>query len=513
MAWRVLQGDCVERMAEMEEASVDSIVCDPPYGLSREPDIAEVLNHWLAGDDYKHRGGGFMDNTWDSFVPGPSTWREAFRVLKSGGHLLAFAGSRTVDLMGISIRMAGFEIRDSLLWLYGAGFPKSLDVSKAIDKARRRDYVDAAIRLGLKIPGNNLHDWTKAEHSPGDAWWERFKAHLSPDQWQAIEREVLGRSDRAAGWYTAQDGHNFTASATPEAAQWEGWGTALKPSHEPIVVARKPLIGTVAANVLEHGTGGINVDGCRVASGDDHREKCESVVGLDSNRDGNAYGEWKGQRESSWAPEGRWPANVVLSEEAAAELDAQTGELHSQDPATRKSRSKVQGVTEMGTGASIEYADRGGASRFFYCAKTSRGERNAGLEGFDSKALNWSNGDQSPGTFQGEGTDRSEANHHPTVKPINLMRWLVRLVTPPGGTCLDPFLGSGSTGAAAVLEGFEFIGIEREAEYIEIAKARIAFWAEHEGREVDEVLGLHSVSQREAKAHADRGQLLIEEAA
>jgi DNA modification methylase len=524
VSWKVLQGDCIERMVEMEEASVDAVVCDPPYGIGfmgKEWDgraIAEAAAKDRATrkslgpespsrpNRAQPRGSSAFGN--EAIIAGPvrggidfqewcQRWAaEALRVLKPGGYLLAFGGTRTYHRLAAGVEDAGFEIRDSLLWLYGSGFPKSLNVAKAIDSGGR----------------------------PEDP--------------------------------------------SSDAAQWEGWGTALKPSHEPIVVARKPLIGTVAENALEHGTGGINVDGCRIGSGGASRKIATE------ERDGSvaAYGDGLngggGERDLSF---GRWPANVVLSHleecepvgtkvvkpsngsgKASAksgglsglfgegseedmsggrgsaetvdawncapgcpvtELDAQSGVLHSQDPETRKSRSKRQGVTEMGTGRSVEYADRGGASRFFYCAKTSRAERNAGLESFPDVVGGFRSETSGQHLTRRDGGDPDPTkNGHPTVKPINLMRWLVRLVTPSGGLILDPFLGSGTTGCAAVLEGFDFIGIEREAEYVAIAGARIEFWAQHEGCEVEDVLGLVSRSERVKRAHAQSGQLGLEAA-
>jgi DNA modification methylase len=442
-AGRVIQDDCIRAMAAMPEASIDAIVTDPQYGLSREPDIREVLTHWLAGDDYKHRGGGFMGKGWDSFVPGPATWTEAYRILKPGGYLLAFASTRTEDLLGIAIRLAGFERRDMIAWLYGSGFPKSLDVSKAIDKAAgaERKVVGLSATFRLATRGNGMDGF---------------------------------RDRRTTG--------NLTAPATPEAEQWAGWGTALKPAHEPIVVARKPLSGTVAQCVLEHGTGAINVDACRIGTDAQHKAKCESVVGLDSNRNGVAYGEWKGERESSWTPAGRWPANVALDEEAALALDKMTGTRsgsHAQRHDT-KSPTTVGGGLGCVLGQENGYGDSGGASRFLYVAKASSAERNAGLDGFEAVASR-RYGERDAGELprQTPQADVFHRNVHPTVKPISLMRWLVRLVTPPGGTVLDPFAGSGTTLVAAQLEGFNSVGIEREAEYAAIAEARIAWWARH----------------------------------
>lgn len=580
MTHSILQGDCIERMAEMEEASVDAIVTDPPYGLSAEPDIAEVLTHWLAGDDYKHHGGGFMGNSWDSFVPGPAYWSAAYRVLKPGGHLLAFAGSRTVDLMGIAIRMGGFEIRDSIMWLYGSGFPKSLDISKAIDKANGRNFED---RYAL---GRHLRErreaagLTRAEvnawfgYKDGCEHWERQdpsgarvptiadwhvlaeRLGLSDEflplvEREEAEREVTGRAEGAASKNTASLGdfepeYDATVPALPEAAQWEGWGTALKPAHEPIVVARKPPIGNVAENFLEYGTGGINVGACRLDSVSDG----PGTTPVAEKGSGRTLEGGEIERQPYDGATGRWPANIALShtedcgEECApgspiAELDRQSGRLQS---GLIRAGSRREGLGYHGalgnTVSNDSYGDSGGASRFFYQAKTSRAERNAGLEAMPraaekptamSGAKNTREcnvcssrgkphgplGDQPWPTCghddwswvaEGHSHKGEQRNNHPTVKPINLMRHLIRLVTPPGGVVLDPFGGSGTTKCAADLEGVDCILVEREPEYVAIAEARSAFWSQHVGREVGDVLGLHSVSEKQKKAHADLGQ-------
>jgi DNA modification methylase len=454
---RILEGDCVELMAGLDEASVDAVVCDPPYEL------------------------GFMGKAWDrtGVAYQASTWREAYRVLKPGGHLLAFGGTRTYHRLACAVEDAGFEIRDSLIWLYGSGFPKSLDVSKAIDKAA------------------------------------------------GAEREVVGQSPHsanrsAAGWLGAMDdpeGERFvTAPATPEAEEWQGWGTALKPSHEPVVVARKPLIGTVAANVLAHGTGALNVDGCRVehASEDDLATSLAKNPGRDDAVTSDVYGASRPQQSVN--VEGRWPANVILSPDSAVELDEQSGSVggNSTGPDGRARREYDHDNQIYGQGIAdnhrpFDYADRGGASRFFYCAKASRGERNAGLEGFEKTAqlrdgARFHSGGRTleEGEWVETGSEpQPKANVHPTVKPIDLMRWLCRLVTPPGGVVLDPFTGSGTTGIAAHLEGFDFIGCEREAEYATIARARIEWWEKFPaGTDVDKALGV-AVSDKVA---ADAGQ-------
>jgi site-specific DNA-methyltransferase (adenine-specific) len=276
-------GDCAEILKTFPDCGVDAIVTDPPYGLR------------------------FMGKHWDYDIPAVAVWREALRVLKPGGHLLSFGGVRTYHRMVCAIEDAGFEIRDQVQWIFGSGFPKNLDVSKAIDKSRRRDYVLTAVELGLSIPGNNLHDWTKGEHSPGDQWWSEFKKHLSEDQWDAIERRVIDTDDKGRAIWGSCDGeYDITAPATDAARQWQGFGTALKPAHEPICLARKPLGGTVAANVLKWGVGALNIDGCRIKGFEDTaRPQGKDIKG----------GKWSGDDGRSelvtGGGVGRWPTNLV----------------------------------------------------------------------------------------------------------------------------------------------------------------------------------------------------------
>jgi DNA modification methylase len=427
----ILRGDCIEVMAELPEASVDAIVTDPPYGL------------------------GFMGKRWDALPPGEDVAREALRVLKPGGHLLAFGGTRTYHRLACAVEDAGFEIRDTICWLYGSGFPKSLDVSKAIDKAAgaEREVV------GEKVAPNG-------------------KTHA----------ELHGaRSGRAGGGImgdavpVARNSELVTAPATAEAAEWDGWGTALKPAHEPVVVARKPLVGTVAANVAEHGTGALNIDGCRIEADWSERSEAWKRSGRSAKPDADKIAAPPGIGIDT--SKGRWPANVVLDEEAAGMLDEQTGDRPSGSGAkSRRTSDSWEGGPLRPLDGESTGGDSGGAARFFYVAKASRGERNAGLDGFEEREAGNFEDDAYEWATDGKGNPRSapvsKRNHHPTVKPIALMRWLVRLVTPPGGTVLDPFVGSGTTGCAAALEGFEFVGIEREPEYAELAEARIAHWAE-----------------------------------
>ena len=343
MSWEIKNGDSLEVLKGFPENSIESIVTDPPYGLS------------------------FMGKKWDYDVPGVALWEECLRVIKPGGHLLAFAGTRTQHRMAVNIEDAGWEIRDCLGWLYGSGFPKSLDVSKALDKAAgaKREII------GKRVYGDG---------------------HI---QNSTILSRPIGTFE------CAQDDRLETAPATEEAKRWSGWGTALKPAWEPIIMARKPLSGTVAANVIEHGVGGINVDGCRVGE-EGGTKKCKPT----KRPSVSAYGNGLNGGAPIPIDAGRWPSNIL--HDGSDDAEAVLGE----------------------------------ARRFFYCPKASK-------------------------------ADRGDGNSHPTVKPTELMQYLVRLVTPPGGIVLDPFCGSGTTGVACIREGFRVVLIEREIEYCEIAKKRL----------------------------------------
>lgn len=629
-------GDCLEILSTMPEMSVDAIVTDPPYGLS------------------------FMGKKWDYDVPDELIWRECLRVLKPGGHLLCFAGTRTQHRMAVRIEDAGFEIRDMIAWVYGSGFPKSADVSKHLDAHERKTWLnvckaldktdqcailetwkrfsktvsnagllftksetatgtntpkngsalasvvlqanhenrdalaviaelrlseaphitevslpsvlsfaeniimessDHAItaerlqeRLGVTILEQNgialgvVRDWQNANITDNLKAVEALKIWLGDklsskradtvalcaaltgdlkhiilsqsetfrsfdmtrqtdcasainvtimestaaslisfmvntlrskaiDKAAGAEREVVGQSNgglhrgsgSTVGSFTGQ--HAITAPATDAARQWDGWGTALKPALEPITVARKPLIGTVAENVLRYGTGAINVDGGRVGTGD--RRMCGTT---DNSGETSIV---LGARTETRTEQGRWPANFIHdgSEEVVGlfpETAPSPSGLITQcgDHFSIGSEAKTRGTKFQGHG------DSGSAARFFYCAKASKADRDEGCEGLQERSagecvdrVEGSAGMESPRA--GAGRTSGSRNFHPTVKPTDLMRYLCRLITPPGGIVLDPFMGSGSTGKAAVLEGFNFIGIEREPEYIEIAKARI----------------------------------------
>lgn len=386
----IIHSECLAALREISDASVDSVVTDPPYGF------------------------GFMGKHWDAETPSVDVFRECLRVLKPGGHLLAFGGPRTYHRLAAAVEDAGFEIRDQMMWLFGSGFPKSHNVSKAIDKmaGAEREVIGVDQSAAARACKNNF------------------------DQFSATNPSVKGINSRE---FAARAGQ-ITAPATPDAQKWDGWGTALKPAHEPIVMARKPFKGTVAANVLEHGTGALNIDGCRVPS-----DSGWTRTSMDDMRGGKmhaaaGYGRIDNPQKSNDL--GRWPANILHD---GSEAVVGIFPVTSGDSAGRKPRSSdvVPGY-DGGWGAQTFDAvrpDSGSAARYFYCAKASK-------------------------------RDRGDGNNHPTVKPTALMRYLVRLVTPPGGVVLDPFCGSGSTGKAAVLEGFRFIGIEREAEYVEIARMR-----------------------------------------
>jgi DNA modification methylase len=369
MSQKVIEGDNLATLKTYPDNYFDAVVTDPPYGLS------------------------FMGKKWDYDVPRVELWAEVFRVLKPGGHLLAFAGTRTHHRMAVNIEDTGFEIRDLIAWVYGSGFPKSLDISKAIDKAAGAEREI----LNYKNLGAGITSFEMGGVNTG---------------------KTLNGRDPIKAQKRAEKAQNYeiTAPATDAAKEWEGWGTALKPALEPITVARKPIEQTVAANVLKYGTGGLNIDGARVEAGNDL---------------------------------GRWPANLI--HDGSEEVLKLFPEAGSMDPNPRNNKVKTGQNGIYGTFEAVTtqgYSDNGGsAARFFYCPKASKSERDNGL--------------------------KENKNFHPTVKPVDLMRYLVKLVTPKGGTVLDPFNGSGTTGVACKLEGFNYVGLEFDPEYCKISRARI----------------------------------------
>jgi DNA modification methylase len=482
-------GDSLSILPTLGDASVDAIVTDPPYEL------------------------GFMGKAWDAsgIAYNVDLWRQCWRVLKPGGHLLAFGGTRTYHRMTVAIEDAGFEIRDSLHWIYGSGFPKGQDIAKSID--RRRDDRDKVLRVTAflaaardtagwttkridELFGFNgmANHWTakasKAACVPTMEQWAQLRAALDfadedidalvaelngrkgkiGEAWS--EREVVGQGHRVRGESDVQlapissGAYDLTAPATDAARQWQGWNTALKPAHEPIVLARKSTgFNTTVANVLEHGTGALNIDRCRTAAGQDHRDKNASVVGLVSNTDGDAYGECTTPQEDSAHAAGRWPTNILLGHGPdcidggncqpacpVADMDQQSGITGSNARLNKGERhGAIYGGGHGPSGSAGErgHRDSGGASRFFpvfrYEAKAPASERPRLADG----------------------------TAHTTVKPLALMRWLIRLVTPPGGTVLDPFAGSGTTLEAGVLEGFNVTGIERDEAHAQLCQVRL----------------------------------------
>lgn len=492
-------GDCIEVMRGLPESSVDAIVTDPPYEL------------------------GFMGKGWDAtgIANSVEMWGEALRVLKPGGHLAAFGGTRTYHRMAVAIEDAGFEIRDSLMWLYGSGFPKSLDVSKAIDAqdavaarlARARQFQrwlapQMTPQRVNELTGTEMGHHLTTHPTQPEVATERLFAALRPHltiipTWieemvreRTIESENVKAREVVGHHADTSPGNNMrrglsdggfdqvgiiTAAHTDAARQWEGWGTALKPAYEPIVLARKPLVGTVAANVLAHGTGALNIDATRIeAAGRPAREVAplrEDVVYTGGVLEGRLDGSLASSKAVGTTDVGRWPANVLLDEEAAAILDATVGELTSGKmmPTHTDAERNTFGQNAAGGYVTMEtYGDRGGPSRFFYTAKASRSEREAGVEvDLVRRADSETRAEDAPGSNNPRLRVNERRNDHPTVKPVDLMRWLCRLVTPPGGLVLDPFNGSGTTGMAALDEGFRYIGIDLERRYLEIAQHRI----------------------------------------
>jgi len=507
---KVINGDNIEALKQYPDNYFDAVVTDPPYGLGKEPNAAELMKDWIEHGYHEVGGSGFMGKEWDAFVPQPIFWKEVFRVLKPGGHVLAFYGTRTYDWGVMSMRFAGFEVRDCIQWLYGSGFPKSHNIALALDK---KDGIignrGKAINVGGK--GDRKDIQTSVSNSNGT---------LQPSY----------KSDN----------------------KWEGWGSALKPANEPIVLARKPLEKglSIAENILKWGVGGINIDASRIGTNDDlnggqylgenNKINDGHTIFTDTSK---TKGEFK-------QPQGRFPANIILthhedcvckgtkkvkgsnskpqdigkgrdgdftngiygakqSKVATSHTDIEGNEevedwdcheycpirlLDEQSGITKSGKVKEDKSSYNGhsntsflrgnSNSQNQHGDKGGASRFFYVAKASKSERNKGLDDFEEKPLAFSNqakaelkrgnADYDGGDAKGHGNSiRHLKNFHPTVKPIKLMQYLVRMITPPNGIVLDPFVGSGTTGIACKLEGFEFVGIEQDAEYAKIAAARI----------------------------------------
>jgi len=445
--WSVHIGDCRVTLGAMQEESIDACVTDTPYGLStlldppnldrealwqkltagqREQPIVTLLRAWLdTGENPVMKGRGFMGKEWDALVPPPNTWREVWRVLKPGAYCLAFAGTRTYDLITMSLRLAAFEIEDTAMWLYGQGMPKRVRLDLKIDEHFGMKDARPVVGSRLGMPG------------------------MAKDG----SNQRTGFDDAFGGEAHGRMGSDITGPAHPDAARFVGWDRASRPGWEPIIVAVKPLRGTIAETALRYGTGGMNADGCRIPRGDD--------------------------------PRGGFPANVIIDEDAARELDQMSGASRAGAPRTDRG---IGGIWTHGNGVPCgpQYGDEGGASRFFYTAKASTSERDKGLENLPTLTPGERSGGREEGSagisaYAGTRGEKGR-NPHPTVKPVSLMRWLVRRASPPGAwdpdmdkrpVVLDCFMGSGSTGVAAMVEGVRFVGCELDAPSAEVAALRL----------------------------------------
>jgi DNA modification methylase len=501
---KLLLGDCLDKLKELDDNSIDSIVTDPPYGLS------------------------FMGKKWDYDVPSQAIWEECIRVLKPGGHLLSFAGSRTYHRMAVRIEDAGFEIRDQIMWVYGSGFPKSHNLIKQIEKENicqftknvktnnvitqlkhiqvelNEGMIDSVLTNVVMYQEEGLENKTVigvvVDSSPMDMSIFVTKEDIEENTTLLLNNLLEENLKKGKKFITLTELRQIIDlkifNLLPNQSTLKSietlHGTALKPSHEPIVMARKPLSeNTVAQNVLEWGTGGINIDGCRISTDEtitNHSRSAESAVS--KGKYGDSSEQETHQTEGQLL--GRFPANIIFDEEAGKILDEQSGISKSSGGSGDKSMGALGKNGKYGNYAldvkaanSGGLGDVGGASRFFYCPKTSKRDRNEGLDSFIGKSVGTLNDNSSDlenyggnslggASLKGEHkAPQPKQNFHPTVKPTDLMAYLIRLVTPKGGIVLDPFMGSGSTGKAAVREGMDFVGIEREKEYYDIAEARI----------------------------------------
>lgn len=538
---KVFCGNNVELLKKYPDNYFDSIVTDPPYGLGKEPNAEKMLSAWINEGYLEVSGSGFMGKEWDAFVPQPIFWKEVFRVLKHGGHVISFFGTRTYDWGVMAMRLAGFEVRDCIQWIYGSGFPKSHNVSKAIDKMQGAER---------EITGNRISAFGDAEES---------ETEDGRNLWGKTSTKNVELKDKPA---------------TEQAKQWDGWGSALKPANEPIVLARKPLEKglSIAENVLKWGTGAINIDASRIGLSEiDHKDNGRIINrNIREKEDGWGMQDKTADVVEVLKSEGRFPSNVILSHHPDCEclgikkvkgsscspsdvgkgrdgdftngiysaksskitvshtdekgeelvenwkchkdcpikiMDDQSGILNKQAISQTDDKSGWQNSYVGGNGVNaVErklYLDEGGASRFFYVAKASQQERNFGLNGFEEKQTVGGGGltaelreDGSLETASAGGKFGSikalQSNVHPTVKPVKLMQYLVRMITPPNGIVLDPFSGSGTTGIACKIDGFNYVGLELDQDYCDIAQSRIDSY-EEEKKLIDECLVYESV--------------------
>ena len=511
---KVINGNNIELLKQYPDNYFDAIVTDPPYGLGKEPNAEDLMKDWIEKGYHEVTGKGFMGKEWDAFVPQPIFWKEIFRVLKHGGHVVAFYGTRTYDWGVMAMRFAGFEVRDCIQWIYGSGFPKSYNVAKGMEAKLLFD--DGSGRSQKLLKGERV-DAGMFLHKTN------YEQGVESKDYSVLSRDKVIDVD----------------FQTEEAKKWNGWGSALKPANEPIVLARKPLEKglSIAENVLKWGTGGINIDGCRVSginmtkggckfnsaffeSGESnftkdfdeskgrfpanliltHHPECEckgvkKVKAIKGGNSGtisnNVYGKFNGEKNNNGTGYGDENGEETIEDWNCHPdcpikiMDEQSGVLKSGDMNGEYYGFGKHGIYgKGGKTKGVSYGDKGGASRFFYCAKASKSERNKGLEGFEEKIIEGRDKGQDERSVAYKPRPSVMKNIHPTVKPIALMRYLVRMITPPNGIVLDPFCGSGTTGIACKLEGVDFVGMEQDTEYTKIAEARITNFVE-ENEQVD----------------------------
>lgn len=433
----VYQGDNMEVLKTFADNSIDAIVTDPPYGLGKEPDIVQVMKSWIDHGYHEVKGGGFMGKKWDAFVPQPILWKEVYRVMKPGAYALVACGTRTQDWMTASLRFAGFSVKNVVVWIYGTGFSKSTNVGKQIDKltGSNREVIGTT-----EI--NGMANLTKARVQQG------FRKNLTIANAMDEIEITRGNSD------------------------YEGYGTGLKPAVEFFTLVQKPISeSSIAKNILKWGTGALNIDGCRVPTD-------EAWERSNENRGKTFHGqEYKDNGNTNSNPLGRVPANLihdgsdVVINQFPESKSSNTPRINNQVKSSHREGAIFGKYNNCVTHG---YSDEGSAARFFYCAKPSQTEKNEGLEYFPLG--------EPPGSKRSEPAEgrksalgKPRANFHPTCKPVELMKYLIRLITPPGGVVLDCFAGSGTTGVAAVKERKRFILIEQEADYYKIADARVRF--------------------------------------